>query len=163
MIVVCDASPIIALAAVSRLELLRDMYVDVFMPRAVHAEIFVGPGGPEIIAGAPWLVTRDAHDAAVVAELQVQVDPGEAEAIALAIELAADLLLIDDRKGRLVAVSRNLPVVGVVGILLEARERGLIARLRPTLDDLRRLAAFRLSDRVYRLALEAAHEPFDDA
>ena len=163
MFVVCDASPIIALAGVSRLELLRDMYVDVVIPRVMHAEIVAGQGGREIIAGSPWLVTRDARDAAVVAELLVQVDPGEAEAIALGIELAADLLVIDDRKGRLVAVSRGLPVVGVVGILLEARERGLLAALRPILDDLRRVAAFRLSDRVYRQALEAAHEPFDHA
>lgn len=158
MIVICDASPIIALAAVGRLDLVRELYGEAIIPRAVHEEITLGPGGAELIAGAPWLFMRDARDRSVVGELEGEVDRGEAEAIALAIELAADLIIIDDRRGRIAAARRGIPLTGVVGILLEARTRGLIGPVGPVLDELQTRAGFRLGESVRRQALEAAGE-----
>jgi len=158
VIVICDASPIIALAAVGRLDLVRNLYGDVAVPRAVRAEVAAGPGGSELLAGTRWLIARDALRRDVVAELEIEVDSGEAEAIALALELEADLLVIDDRRGRMLAARRGIPFVGVVGVLLEARSRGLLDAVRPVLDDLRDLAVFRLSDSVRKEALRIAGE-----
>jgi predicted nucleic acid-binding protein len=82
VIVVCDASPVIALAAVEHLELLHALYGEVVLPRAVRDEIAAGPRGEATLLGAPWLVEREAVDRMVVAELETEVDRGEAEAIA---------------------------------------------------------------------------------
>lgn len=158
MIVVCDASPVIALAAIGRLELLPALYGEVVLPHAVRDEITADPQGEALLADAPWMLFRAATDRAAVARLEVEVDRGEAEAIALAVELAADLVVVDDRRGRIVASGRGLAVIGVVGVILEARHRGLVAALRPVLDDLDRLAGFWLSDRVRMVALESAGE-----
>ena len=82
----------------------------------------------------------------------------EAEAIACALEVKAKLLLIDERRGRLVANRLGLSVTGLMGVLLLARKRGLIDSIRPSLDDLRRVAGFWISDALYRRVIEEAGE-----
>ncbi len=85
--------------------------------------------------------------------LRRDLDRGEAETIALALELKADLVLLDEREGRHAAQRPGLHVVGVVGILLEAKARGHIATIRQHLDALRRMAGFYLSEPLYQHAL----------
>jgi predicted nucleic acid-binding protein len=93
--------------------------------------------------------------------LQRDLDRGEAETIALAVELGADLLLLDEKEGRHVAQRLGLRVVGVGGILLEAKATGAIDVVRPHLDALRQTAGFYLSDSVYRYLLALAGEGDD--
>lgn len=87
-----------------------------------------------------------------------ELDEGEAEAIALAIELNADLLLIDERLGKNIATKKGLICKGVVGVLIEAKQRAFIPAVRPLLDDLREHLKFRLADTIYNLALQIAGE-----
>jgi len=81
-----------------------------------------------------------------VAALREQLDPGEAEAIVLAAELDAKLLLVDEKRGRRIAIDRGLEVTGLLGVLAEARARGLIPKCKPILDDMIRVAGFCIGD-----------------
>jgi len=97
MIVVSNTSPIINLAAVGQLGLLRQLYARVIIPQAVyHETVVVGAGQPGAIEVTTfdWIEIRRATNEVAVASLQLELHEGEAEAIALAIELSADLLLL---------------------------------------------------------------------
>ncbi len=95
---------------------------------------------------------------ALVTALQRDLDRGEAEGIALALELGADLVLLDEREGRRAAQRLGLRVLGVVGVLLEAKAQGELERVRPALDGLRQVAGFYLSDALYADVLALAGE-----
>jgi predicted nucleic acid-binding protein len=98
---------------------------------------------------------------ALVTALRRDLDRGEAETIALALELGADLTLLDEREGRHAAQLLGLRVVGVVGILLEAKANGTIHTIRPHLRALRQTAGFYLSEPLYQHALSMAGEGDD--
>ncbi len=97
------------------------------------------------LAAAPWLQVRQPSDVAFVASLRLALDPGEAEAIALAKEVDAGVLLIDERLGRRTARAQGIAVVGILGVLAAAKERGLIPTCAPLVAALRQ-ADFLLSD-----------------
>jgi uncharacterized protein len=87
-----------------------------------------------------------------------RLDPGEANAVVLAIELKATQLLIDERLGRIEAKRQGLRITGILGVLLAAKRRGLIPIIRPILDRLIDEANFRISDRLYNETLTLAEE-----
>ncbi len=107
---------------------------------------------------AAWVRQHPVNNPPLVASLRLELDLGEAEAIALAMEEDAKLLLIDERRGRLVAQRLGLSVTGLIGVLLLARKRGLVDSIRPSLDDLRRVAGFWISDALYRRVLQESGE-----
>ena len=116
MIVVSDTSPILNLARIGRLELLPLLYHQVLIPPTVYAELTRSKVDlpPAIdLASAPWLIIAAAKDQNRVQELREELDPGEAEAIVLAIERRADLLLVDERRGRRTATAAGLTVSSV--------------------------------------------------
>jgi predicted nucleic acid-binding protein len=158
VIVVSDASPIIALSRIGHLELLHALFGEVIVPERVRQEVLVGPGGPELLAAAPWIEVRSVARAELVKRLEQSLDPGEAAAIALAVEIGAGLILIDERLGRAAAVREGLQVTGVVGVLILGRRAELIPRIRPLLDRLVHGANLRLGDDVVREALRLAGE-----
>ena len=86
-----------------------------------------------------------------------QLDPG-AEAIVVAAELAADLLLVDEKRGRRIAIDRGLEVTGLLGVLAEAKARGLIPRCQPVLDDMIRVAGFWIGDDLRSRYLQGLNE-----
>ncbi len=90
--------------------------------------------------------------------LRLELGEGEAEAIALALESQADLVLLDERRGRQRAVRLGLRVTGVLGVLVEAKCQHLLAAVRPVLDALRHDAGFWISDDLYRRVLDLAGE-----
>ena len=96
----------------------------------------------------------------LVQRLQTQrgLDPGEAHAIALAIELKADELLIDERLGRREALQQRVPIIGILGILVVAKQRGLIPIVKPIMNALIDRAGFRVSDHLYQLLLALSNE-----
>lgn len=120
MIVVSDTSPITSLAAISQLNLLQQLYGNVIIPEAVDRELTGSstpvPGTIEVQT-FNWIQTRVVSDRTLVTRLQQQqLDEGESEAIALAIELKAELLLIDERRGRTEANNLGIRITGVLGV-----------------------------------------------
>lgn len=106
MIVVSDTSPIINLAMIGRLELLPALFGEVIIPYKVFEEITRrgdSMPGAEAVLAARWVETRSCTNITLVQALRTQLDSGEAEAIALALELESGLLLIDEKMGRQVA------------------------------------------------------------
>jgi len=150
-IVVADTGPLIALGRVGHLKLLRDLYHDTFIPPAVRDELHLGSGRPGAEQSAEaleqgWLQVRELStgSAPSLSELVLILGLGEAEAILLAEEVDCRFLLIDERKGRAIAKRRGVPVVGVAGVLLAAKKRGLVDAVLPALKNLGR-AGYRMS------------------
>jgi hypothetical protein len=153
VIVVSDTSPITSLADVDQLGLLRLLFGSVVIPREVHGELERGN-----VKLPAWLEVRDVVDRAMVVRLGAELDDGEAEALVLAVELQAERVLIDELKARAVAARLGLRYVGVLGILLEAKQRGHLAAIRPVLENLVDKAGFWLSEELLRGTLQAAGE-----
>jgi predicted nucleic acid-binding protein len=159
--IVSNASPIISLAAAGYLDVLPQLYGRITIPEAVWREA-VDAGadrfGSEAIASADWLTVDAVSDTALVQTLYLDLGAGEAEAIALAVEQDATLLLIDERRGRKVADRLGLDVSGTLGSLLEAKAKEILPEVKSVLDDLVLHAGFYLSRRLYRRVIEAAGE-----
>ena len=160
MIVVSDTSVIVNLAAIGRLELMRALFSEVVLPEAVRDEVLAGgegsPGFVEIQT-LPWIQTRAVSDRRMVAELQAELDAGEAEAIVLAKELHADLL-IDERRGAEVAERLGIFHTGLLGVLLRAKRERHLPLIKPCLDQLTRETTFRMSAAVRLAVLGMAGE-----
>lgn len=159
MIVVSDTSPITNLAAIGQLDLLRQLYQKVIIPEGVYHELTaIGGQHPgAIVSSLDWVEIQSTSDQLLVTALRIELDDGEAEAIALAQQISADLLLIDERRGRIVAERFGLRVVGLIGILVQAKRQGLIQQLKPHLDLLIR-SGFWISQELYNRVLQAAGE-----
>ena len=128
MIVIADTTPLNYLVLIDRAEILPQLYKRVLIPPAVWEE-FQRPETPAPVRG--WIVHAPAW--LEIRRVEKHLEPalrslgaGEREAIALAEELHADRLIMDDRAGRRVAKQRNLTVIGTLGVLMEAAERKLI-------------------------------------
>lgn len=161
MIVVSNTSPIINLAAVGQLDLLRQLYGKVIIPQAVYHEIAVlgtGQPGAMEVQTLGWIETKPVRNRTLAMALQAELDEGEAETIALALELQANLLLLDERRGRFVASRLGLKFIGLLGVLIEAKENDFISAVRPILDDLVTKAGFWVSQKLYTRVLQAAGE-----
>ena len=161
MIVVSNTSPIVNLAVVGQLDLLRQLYDKVIIPQSVRDEIVIAgegqPGATEV-SSLEWIETRQVTDRPLLASLRLELDEGEAEAITLAIEMRANLLLLDERKGRAIAARLGLQFVGLLGVLLEAKHAGLIPAVKPLVDDLVTKAGFWIGQELYEHVLQAVGE-----
>lgn len=161
MIVVSNTSPIINLAAIGQSNLLYQLYEKIIIPKVVNQEIaIVGSGqlGVKDVSKLDWITTQQVSNQALVKALQIELDKGEAEAIALTVELKADLLLIDERLGRSVASRFDLKFIGILGLLIEAKHKGLIQKVEPILDDLKTKAGFWINQSLYVYVLVTAGE-----
>lgn len=140
---------------------MQQLYGEVIIPEAVYLELNE-PGFP--VAGATevktfdWIQTRAISDRTLVKALSNDLDIGEAEAIALAVETQADQVLIDERQGRLVAARLNLRYTGILGVLVEAKSQGLITEVKPLLDALINQAGFWVAEPLYNRVLQFADE-----
>jgi predicted nucleic acid-binding protein len=164
VIVVSDTSPITNLAAIGQLDLLQRLYTSIIIPVAVYDEMVnVGkpvPGAMEVQT-LPWIETQtvtDQQQVIIIQKNEENIDLGEAEAIALALELKAGLLLMDERRGRLVATSYGLQVTGLLGVLVQGKQNGLIKSVKPLVDQMIKQADFRVSDQLYMTILDIADE-----
>ena len=165
MTIVSNTSPISNLAQVSHIDLLQKFYKTVLIPTVVYDELLDSRAGEKIIKAvqsASWLEVQLVQNQKLVGELRNILNLGEAEAIALAVEVNATRLLIDERLGRQEASVRGLRITGVFGILLTAKQQGLITAVKPVVDDLIAQANFRVSSQLYTNVLEAANEQIND-
>jgi len=161
MIVVSNTSPLTNMAAVGQVDLLPRLYQKVIVPTGVWDEL-LNPEkiwtGKSAIESAGWVEQKAVQNQALVTALQRDLDKGESECIALALELNADFVIMDEREGRRAARGLGLEVIGVLGVLIEAKAKGLIQEVRPHMDSLRQSAGFYLSDAIYRHTLKLAKE-----
>ena len=158
MIVVSDTSPISNLLQIGDLDLLRLLFQEIVIPNDVFLEICEIEKQAEILAAQDWIKPATIKDSTLKNELLKELDKGEAEAIVLAIELKADYLLMDENKGRAIAESYNLKVIGILGVLLQAKQKGLISEVKTHLQKLVDEAGFWLSPNIIEKVLELAKE-----
>jgi predicted nucleic acid-binding protein len=151
-VTVCNASPLIVFHQIGRLELARAVLDNVVIPQAVASEI-----APSLGAPPSWVQIMTSPVAPAPMPWWSALDPGEIEAIALALEHSASMVVLDDRPARRAAHQLGLSVVGSVGVLLEAHQRGLIDTVRPDLDAMIEVG-FHMSRALYEEILAIAEE-----
>lgn len=137
--VVSNASPLINLARIQQFDLLRRLYGRITISPTVYEEVVLSGqdrGGSRDVRTADWILRASPTDELAVAALTSQLDRGEASAIILARETDADLLLIDEIRGRRVAEKLGLKVKGTLGVLAHAKREGLITSLHDDINQL---------------------------
>lgn len=159
-IVVSDTSPIRALNYLELLDVLGQLFDRVFIPPAVVHELTQPPTRfvAVDVSQHDFIEVRAPQDRAQVERLLQLLDSGESEALALALEVRAEALLIDESTGRSVAVGHGMPVIGTSGILARAKTRGHIMKVSPLLDKLRSELDFYVSDELRDEFLRSAGE-----
>lgn len=163
MLVVSNTSPLLGLGAIGRLDLLHHQFGVVLIPSIVLAELRVDedlPGSKALgeALAARWIETRPVANIALARVLRRDLDGGEAEAITLALETHADVVLLDERAGRMAAREVNLGVTGTLGVLLRARREGQIASLAAEIAALRTKIGFWISPELEKLLLAECGE-----
>lgn len=165
-VTVSDSSTLIHLAGIGRLDLLRCFYDTLWIPQAVFREV-VTEGGSRLAArvvaeaaGEGWIqIAADVLPEAAILQHDVRLHAGESEAIALLIVRDVNgLLLMDEAHGRNIARQRGLAVTGILGILLRAKQEGMIDSLRIELERLRQESGFYLHEQLARQILILAGE-----
>ena len=157
-IVVIDTSPIRAPAHLGHLDLLHALFSEVLVPHAVATELEKPRARflPISLQGLIFASIQAPRNRKAVEELQATLGPGEAEALVLAVEVGAAAILIDESAGRAAALRRGLSPLGVLGILLRAKQRGLVDTLRPLLDRLQNELGYFISTELRSTVLKQA-------
>ena len=153
MSVISNTSPLLNLAIIDQLDLLRQQFGEILIPKAVLEELRVEeilPGSDHLrealVAG--WLQVREVNNPSLVQLLQRDLDRGEAEAIALALLLDADWIILDERDGRRIAKSFGLQVTGILGVVIRASRNGQISSLPLVINQLREEAGFHIAQNL---------------
>jgi len=149
--VIANASPLIALEQIGELWLLEALFQRITVPPAVIAEI------SRTVTLPPWIEARAITQPVGPRILSTALGAGEREALGLALEISPRWLILDERPARHIAQGLGLPVIGTLGILLSAKQKGLIPALKPCLDGLLD-HDFRLSMALYEWVLSEAGE-----
>jgi uncharacterized protein len=153
MIVVSDTSAITALLQIGQAGLLEKLYRQILIPEAVRDELLKNHA-----ALPPFLRSEPVTNFSDVERLLTEIDLGEAEAIVLAKEWRADFLLIDELDGRRVARREGVRFIGLLGVLVQAKQRGFIKSVREMTGELERVADFHLSEEIKSIAYRKAGE-----
>lgn len=157
MIVIADASVLISLSTIGRLGIIQDRFPGgIQIPPAVWKEVVEQgkerPGAKEV-SSADWITVRQIEDYRLVRYLMMGIDEGEAEAIGLARETNAHVILIDERDARDAAKGLGIQVLGTIGLLIWAKRTGKLKNLQHELNNLQELAKFRVSPLLYQFCL----------
>ncbi len=151
---VSNTSPLLNLAIIGRLDLLRSQFGSITIPPSVLQELRIQedlPGSVEMrtAVGDGWIRVQEAMDGALVRLLQRDLDKGEAEAIALALQLNAKWTLLDEREGRKTAKDFGLKVTGTLGILLRDKQEGNLPSIHEAMIQLREKAGFHIGSALF--------------
>ncbi len=153
MIVVSDTSAVTSLIQIGRVEVLTRLYGEIFIPQAVRNELLqTHPALPAFLRVRQTGAEDEVH------RLCAELDLWEAEAIILAKEIRADYLLIDETLGRQVAIREGVKVIGLLGVLLEGKERGYLTSVREVTAELETIAGFRVTHAVKQIIFREAGE-----
>jgi len=149
-IIISDTSCLIALSNIDKLHLLKDLYQEVAVTKEVQKEF--GEPLPK------WINVQKVKNNELQAELEKLLDKGEASSIALAIENQDSILIIDEMKGRTVAKSYQIELIGTIGVIMTAHKKNIITDGISVLSELIH-AGFRVSDRLLNIIKEKYGEP----
>jgi predicted nucleic acid-binding protein len=150
MLTVSNTSPLLNLAIIDHLSLPEKQFQTVYIPEAVLAELRVnenlnGSNHLKTALEKGWLKVQSVQNKAFVKLLRRELDQGESEAIALAIEKQADLILLDEKEGRRIARTLNLRITGILGIAIKAFQNGDLESMSEFIQKLRTQAHFHVS------------------
>lgn len=147
IVVVSDTSPIRALNHLSLLPVLERLFGSVLITPAVESELLISSSRfePFDVSKYDFIEVRAPRDNSKVDGFRAELDLGEAEALALALEVGAGIVLMDEKAGRKLVVRHNIVALGTVGVLLRAKKRGLVEAVMPLLDRLTDEINFHLS------------------
>ncbi|MBI4778586.1 DUF3368 domain-containing protein, partial [Candidatus Desantisbacteria bacterium] len=146
----CNATPLIALAKIDKVDLLRELFEEIYIPEAVYDDVVTrgrNRSGTDEVKNANWIKRKSVRNRMMVKLFLAELDRGEAEVLVLANEINADKVIIDERKGRNAAELAGLGIIGTVGIILLAKRQGKIRSVKELLDKLKD-EDFRLSNCV---------------
>jgi uncharacterized protein len=161
MIIVSDTSPVSNLILIERLDILQSLFAEVIVPSAVNTEILaLKQFGKDLseYENADWIKIIQPENLQKVKTLEIKLDKGEAQAIALALEINCDLLLMDERIGTNIAREEGLQTIGLVGVLIKAKEKRLVENVSYILFDLKDKAGFWLDVKLEKKILEELGE-----
>ena len=158
MVIVSDTSAITNLLQIGLLNILPQLYGEVLIPQSVYDELSAIPTQEAALSDQQWLIIHADVDTDYVNYLLGDLDLGEAQAIALAVELSADYIIIDERVGRTIAKRENLDVIGLLGLLIRAKQEGYIQGVKHPLDRLMSEAGFYVAPSLYSFVLQQADE-----
>jgi predicted nucleic acid-binding protein len=159
MQVISNTSPLLNLAIIDHLHLIEQQFGKIIIPQGVLTELRVNENlqGSQELRDAikkGWIKVREVQNKAFVQLLRRELDLGETEAIALAIEVKADLLLLDEREGRRIARNFNLKITGIIGIILKAWHQKKIVSVKDVINQLRTDAHFHISPKLEQQILQ---------
>ncbi len=155
MKVVSNSTPLVHLSAIEQLNLLQQLFQQIYIPKEVYEEVVVrgaGKPGADAVSNARWIHVESITNRIAYAALNAVLGQGESACIVLSLEIGADLVILDDRLARLHAQSHNLRVIGTVGVLLMADQKGLLDF--PQCLDALLASGFRLSHSEYQRVLD---------
>lgn len=157
-LIVSDTSPVANLIEIGMLSLLHDVYGQIIIPQSVYEELCEIESQKQMLDRLTWIQVMTARNRELVRTLETELDKGESESIALAVELKADFLIIDESNGRQKAESLGIDIVGLLGTLLKAKEMGLLSEIQPILNRLIEQAGFFISPQLKKHVLALAGE-----
>ncbi|MCG5060014.1 MAG: DUF3368 domain-containing protein [Limnoraphis sp. WC205] len=163
MLAISNTSPLLNLAIIDHLFLLPQQFEQVYIPAAVLKELKVDenrPGSVHLKAAINegWLISRDIQNTALIRLLRQKLHEGESEAIALAVELSADKILLDEKEARQAARILGLSITGILGILLRGWHEGSIISMKTVTDRLQQEANFRIAPALLTKILQESGE-----
>ena len=156
--VIVNSTPLIILSKIGELEILKNLYGDIIIPRAVFEEVTrKNDLAKEKILNSEWIKILEVQDKSDRKIYQAKLHDGEVEVMMLAKEISADLLIIDDNAAKKTAKFLGFKVTGTLGILIKAKAEKIISEVRPILEKM--LAEkFYISDKILNLVLKTARE-----
>jgi predicted nucleic acid-binding protein len=147
--IISDTSCLIVLSNIGELQLLQKIYSSIITTKEV---------AEEFSEALPfWIEVKSATSKYYQQILEIQIDKGEASAIALALEIPNCILILDDLKARKIATHLGLTITGTIGVLIKAKLQGHLTSIKPSLEKLSKLN-FRISDDLIKAALDLAGE-----
>jgi predicted nucleic acid-binding protein len=158
MLIVSDTSCITNLIQINQFNLLCAIYTQIIITPVVKKELQQFHLLSDEAIKDLNLTIQTPVNTFAVNQLMLQLDAGESESIILAEELNADFLLVDERKATKIANERGLTTIGILGVILLAKQKNYIASVKLLLDDLRLKTTFHFSDSLYTKILQLAGE-----
>ena len=160
---VSDTSPILGLSAIGLLSLLKSQFETIFIPHAVLEELkvetnFRGTTSIQQALKDGWLKPCEIQNKPLAQALSLELDKGESEAIALAVDLKIQMLVMDESMGRERARAMGLQTIGVLGVLLNAKKHKQIKSIKKAMESLRQEVGFFISDDLFEQVVKAAGE-----